>query len=515
MTSRKGRPPKRLLIRSGIAGLVLALIAGIAGAWSVDRARQSNAGGVALINRLAVPPLLEPSTDERGRKVFDLAFVAGRAELIPSKRTDTWGLNGPYLAPTLRASRGEEVVVNVANGVDEPTTLHWHGVHLPAEMDGGPHQMIEPGATWSPTWTVDQPAATLWFHPHPRGATADHVYRGAAGLFLLDDAASRGLALPARYGVDDIPLIIQDKRFDDDGSLDVGSPPFGGVGILGDTILVYGTYGPVFEATTMLVRLRVLNASNARVYNLGFADDRTFSLVGTDAGLLEAPVALTRLHLSPGERVEIVVRVAPGEDATLRSFPPDLGLDFFAERMNGGDDSFDLLRIGAADRLAESLALPSRLVGIDRPDEASAARTRSFALEGASRINGAEMDMTRIDAAVAVDTTEIWEIRNASGTYHNFHVHDVHFAVLDKDGEAPPAHLLGWKDTVFLPPGGGVRIIARFDDDADPDAPFMFHCHVLPHEDRGMMGQFIVVGPGADPPARITGSHAGHHQEVR
>lgn len=498
----------RILIRTIIVLVILIALAGSAGVWLFRRARQSNVGEIEFSNPLAIPPLFEPAIDEQGRNVFDLEFIAGQSELIPGKRTDTWGLNGPYLSPTLRVSRGDDIVVNVTNGVDEATTLHWHGMHLPAVMDGGPHQMIEPGERWSPAWTVDQPAATLWFHPHPHGATADQVYRGAAGLFLIDDQESLNLALPSNYGVDDVPLIFQDKRLDGDGSLEEG-PLLSGVGILGDIILVNGTFGPVFDATTKLVRFRILNASNGRVYNLGFTDGRTYSLIGTDTGLLDAPVELTRLQLSPGERAEIVVVVEPGEEAMLRSFPPNLGQDFISNRLNGGDDSFDLLRIRAADQLVESPPVPDTLAAVDRPDVSSAVRTRTFELNGSNRINDLEMDMARIDAVVTVDTTEIWEIRNSSGSYHNFHVHDIRFWVLDVDGDEPPAHLRGSKDTVFLPPNGSVRIIARFEDYADPEMPYMFHCHILRHEDSGMMGQFVVVEPGADPPTQITSSHEG------
>lgn len=510
----------RRLLRSRLGCAVVSVLALVmiggcvvvsVGVWFYARADQSNVGELAFENRLAIPELLEPTIDEQGRKVFDLEFMAGETEFLPGKQTDTWGLNGTYLGPTLRASQGDEVLINVTNGVDETTTLHWHGMHLPAEMDGGPHQMIAPGDTWSPTWTIDQPAATLWYHPHIHGATAEHVYRGAAGMFLLDDPELQALDLPDTYGVDDIPLIVQDKNFNGDGSLNYGEKFLGSVGVLGDTILANGTYSPYFEATTELVRFRVLNASNARVYNLGFTDDREYALIGTDSGLLEQPVTLTRLQLSPGERAEIVVRVSSGDEVILRSFEPDLGLDFAGDRLDGGDDTFDILQIRAAEQLTPSARLPSELVSIDRPDEASASRTRTFELNGGSRINDQKMDMGRIDEVVTEGDTEIWEVTNGSDRYHNFHVHMVHFIVLSIDGEEPPPELSGWKDTVFVPPDSTVRFIARFEGYSDPDSPYMFHCHVLMHEDDGMMGQFVVVAPGVDPPRRIPMPSGEHH----
>ena len=381
------------------------------------------------------------------------------------------------------------------------TTVHWHGMHLPAAADGGPHQPIEPGDTWTPSWEIDQPAATLWYHPHPHGETADHVYRGVAGLFLLDDPETSGLALPDDYGVDDIPVIIQDKRLHDDGSLDFSEGLISPTGLLGGTILINGTYGPYVEISDGRVRFRLLNGSNARVYNIGFADEREFELIATDSRLLEKPQRMSRVQLSPGERAEIVAAFEPREKVVLRSFEPELGTNFWESRFTGGDDSFDLLEIRAAARLAPSPEVPRSLARHEDYDLADAARTRSFELSGQSRINGRKMDMSRIDGVVRPGATEIWEVRNAAGTPHNFHVHGVSFAVLDYAGENPPAHLSGLKDTVYVPPDKTATLLVRFPEYTDPDSPYMFHCHILRHEDRGMMGQFVLTDQG--------GEHAG------
>jgi FtsP/CotA-like multicopper oxidase with cupredoxin domain len=179
------------------------------------------------------------------------------------------------------------------------------------------------------------------------------------------------------------------------------------------------------------------------------------------------------------------------------------------ERFAGGDDSFDILELRAADTLAPSPAVPDALATIDRPDPDDAVRTREFRL-GDSAINGDRMDMDRVDQVVTVDTTEIWEIRNTDGNPHSFHPHLVHFAVLDVEGEPPPPELAGWKDTLYVPPNSTIRIIARFEDHADPTTPYMFHCHVLRHEDQGMMGQFVVVEPGDQPDLSGMGSMADH-----
>lgn len=503
---------RRLVLWGGAAALTITVVIVAVGAWLYQRADISTVGDLDFANSLEIPPVLEPETDAAGRKVFDLDLQQGSSELVPGTTSETWGANGSYLGPTLRASRGDEVLINVDNELPEATTVHWHGMHLPADADGNPHQLIAPDDTWSPSWQIDQPAATLWYHPHPHGRTADHVYRGVAGLFVLDDPDAP-TGLPSDYGVNDIPVILQDKRFDGDGSLDMSTPTGSTVGQLGDTMLVNGTYNPHVEVSDELVRLRVLNASNGRIYNLGFDDDRTFDLVGTDGGLLPAPHATNRVQVSPGERVEIVARFTHGERTVLRSYPPDLGLNFVQSRFSGGDDTFDLLEVRAAGDLAASEPLRDRIADDELPDPDDAVTTRQFELQGSSRINGERMDPSRVDTVVAVDTTEIWEVTNGSGNPHNFHVHDVQFRVVDYDGEPPPPRLAGPKDTVFLPPGTTARLAAHFSDYTDPTTPYMLHCHVLRHEDNGMMAQFTVVEPDdVDTAPRRIDAHAGHSE---
>jgi len=488
-----GRRWRRLLLAAAGALALLATVAGVVAARVYQGALRSNVGELAFEHRLRIPPLLEPRIDEAGRRTFRLVVAASTTELLDGVDTATWGVNGPYLGPTLRAARGDEVAVAVANELDETTTLHWHGMHLPAEMDGGAHQEIRPGTTWTPTWTVDQPAATLWYHAHPEGRTGAQVYRGVAGLFLLDDPTVDTGALPHRYGVDDIPLVVQDKRFTDDGQLDASSPRFSPFGILGDEILVNGTFDPYLPVTTTRVRLRVLNASTARTFDIGFADGRTFAAIATDAGLLGAPVAVDRIRVAPSERVELVAELAPGERVVLRSFPTRLGGGSLPRRFAGGDDSFDLVRLVAADRLQASPPLPDRLPApapvVAPPD----ADVRVFRFNHASRINGRAFDRDRIDFTVAAGSTELWELRNTSDNQHVFHVHGVNFTVVDLDGRRPPPALRGLKDSVFLRPGTVARIAVRFRAYADPDTPYLFHCHLLAHEDHGMMGQFTVT----------------------
>jgi FtsP/CotA-like multicopper oxidase with cupredoxin domain len=501
-------PVKRVLVVLCSAAVALVLALGGGGLWLYSDADVSTAG-TRFTREMAVPPLAPSTVRGDGTRVFDLTMQAGHKEFRAGSKTPTWGFNGDYLGPTLRAKRGEKVQVRVRNTLDEQSTVHWHGMHLPARMDGGPHQMVAPGAAWSPHWTVDQPAATLWYHPHPHGRTEKHVQRGLAGMFLLDDERSAKLALPKRYGVDDLPVVVQDVRFDGAG-FDHSHKLMAGSGFLGDRTMVNGTLEPYKVVRDELVRLRLLNASTARIYDFGFTDGRRFSLVGTDGGLLEKPAAMDRVQLSPGERAEIVVRMEPGERTVLRSFPQQDYGDFWQTRFNGGDDTFDVLQLRAADTLRPSPELPAELGELELPDGSDSVHERSFALR-TSGINGKAMDMDRIDATVARGTSETWTVRNQDGAPHNFHVHDVQFRVLEVDGRQPPPELRGAKDTVFVPGGRTVKLAMRFTGPADPDTPYMYHCHLLYHEDGGMMGQFVVVEKGQQAgKVRTPHSHAGH-----
>jgi blue copper oxidase len=372
------RSPRRWLRRVlAIALAAASVLAGVA-AWAYSRHDIDTVGTLDFATTLAIPPLLDGEHRADGSVHYQLQVAPDAETLGPIEPGSRWGVNGTSPGPTLRMRTGDTVVVDVTNQLPEPTTLHWHGMHLPAIADGGPHQPIAPGATWHPTWTVDQPATTLWYHPHPHGRTRAHVQRGIAGMILVDDPLATGGSLPHRYGVDDIPVIIQDFDRHD---------PMGGDG-LGDTIAVNGTTDPHLAVTTDRVRLRLLNASVHRQYRLGFDDHRSFRLVGTDGGLLPAPVGLTEIQLSPGERADIVVEVRPGDRPVLRSEPPELGSDWFSRRFQGGDDRFDVLQLRVASTLE---ALPDIALDPDAAhtidDLGPAVDERRFELAG-RRING-------------------------------------------------------------------------------------------------------------------------------
>jgi FtsP/CotA-like multicopper oxidase with cupredoxin domain len=443
---------------------------------------------------LAIPALVE-GTAVGGTRQFDLVIDEGTHD-FGRGATATMGVNGGHLGPTLRMRTGEPVRVDVTNRLSERTTLHWHGMAVPARMDGGPHQLVDPGTTWSPQWTVRQPSGTLWYHAHPHGSTADHVYRGVAGMILVEDDAQPA-ALPHEYGVDDVPVIVQDKRFDDEGQLVFDQRGPSSTGFLGDTVMVNGTVGPYLDVTATRTRLRLLNASTARIYRLGLADGRPFDLVGTDGGLLPAPVPLAQVQLSPGERADVIVTMAPGERVSLRNTSPDFG-DRVGPNSRFGTGGYDVLELRAAAQLRAAPPVPAELARWGRTPAAAASTTREFTIH-AQIINRRPVDMGRIDEVVPAGATEVWVLRNRDPQPHNFHVHTVQFQVLDIDGAPPPPELAGWKDTVYVAPGSEVRIIATFPDEADPTWPYMYHCHLLWHEDSGLMGQFVVVAQGQTP----------------
>ena len=470
-------------------------------------------------NALPMPPLLE-GKDIDGTKTYDLTLQNGSTEFFQGVQTRTSGINGSYLGPTLKMRNGDKVRINVKNTLGETSTLHWHGAHLPASQDGGPHQVIKNGETWSPEFQIKQKAASLWYHPHLEGKTGEHVWRGMAGMMIIEDDEADALNLPNTYGVDDIPVILQDRNFTRNGAMPYDNSMHSAMmGLSGDTPLTNGSITPHFDSKSNLLRLRILNASNASFYNLGFADNKKFKQIASDGGLLEVPVEMNRILLAPAERAEIIVELNEGENVTLKNhkWTPaggmmgGRGMGMMGRRgmgmMGGGNSTpeFEFLHIRAANSFAQKKALPSKLATIDRFNESDVGARRVFELQmnmgprvmmgllASHLINGKVMKHNRIDETVKLGATEIWEIRNSSFMAHPFHIHDVQFQILDRNGNKPSRGESGRKDVVLVNPGEAVRLIMKFEDYADPKSPFMYHCHILEHEDAGMMGQFVVV----------------------
>ncbi len=432
---------------------------------------------------LPIANLLEPAIKD-GVKHFDLDIREASHEFFSSIKTDTFAINNTYLGPTIKVENGDEISLNFTNSLKEPTTMHGHGMHVPPTMDGGPHQIINPSKSWSARYRVKQKACTNWYHPHLMGKTADHVYKGLAGLIIIEDSESKALDLPKRYGVDDIPLVLQDRKFID-GQIDY-SPSMREVmrGYIGDTFITNGVIEPTLEVEAKEIRFRVLNGSNSTVYELGFSDDRAFKQIATDNSFLEAPVSLNRLTLSPGERAEIVV-----------DFGDDFGSNITLVEYRY---SKTFLKIDINKRSSTTTSLPDTLTTLDKLNPSDAVRTRTFTLSGmrgSFKINNKSMDINRIDEYMKLDEIEIWEIKNNMMVDHNFHIHATHFMIIERDGSASNVaeNEKGYKDVVYLPPNSSVKFIVKMIDYADANVPYMYHCHFLEHEDRGMMGQFIVA----------------------
>jgi FtsP/CotA-like multicopper oxidase with cupredoxin domain len=504
----------RAFTRRGFLASALAGAGAAAGGMllqSCSRAPVSAPRPAPVPRPLAVPPLA-PSTVDGGVRTFRLTAAPGTSGFLAGRDTPTWGYDAPFGGPTLRAARGERVRVHVTNRLPERTSTHWHGMVLPAAADGGPHSPIEPGATWSPEWTIDQPAATLWYHPHPHGVTGRHVHRGLAGLFVIDDSTDGtdgGIPLPHRYGVDDVPVVVTDRVFTADGAFDEARR--NAHGLLGDTLLVNGTVAPYLVATTARIRLRLLDASPARCYRFARSDGRPLVLVGTDSGLLPAPRPVPDVLLTPGERAEVLLDLEPGRPVILRSVPHDLGAVSGTERTIGARDTLDVLQIRPAAVLAPAPPLPDRLPHEPGPEPVPGTTVRRFEL-GDDTIDGRSMDMTRIDEVVPAGAEEVWELANVHSRPHNMHVHDARGQVLSAAGRPVPAAERCWKDTVYVPPRTTTRVLLRFGRHPDPAVPYMYHCHLLQHEDQGMMGQFVVVPPGTtDVPRTLAAATGGHH----
>lgn len=458
----------------------------------------------ARSNPLAIPPL-QQGRIEGGARVFRLSLTAGQKEFVPGVISPTIGIDAPYLGPTLEMRRGERVRFHVENNLAEGATVHWHGFELPVTADGGPHQLIRPGDRWSPTFEVRQRASLYWYHSHLHRGAGPQVYAGLAAPIYVRDDEEDALDLPSDYGVDDIPLIVQDRVIDGSGRLIYPTGMHAQMmGVRGDRIYVNGTENSVFDAATGQLRLRILNGSNARFYDFSLEGDRPMQLIGSDGGLLDRSHPVRSVRLAPGERGQVVIDLSEGRPLRLVASSPDnamgmMGGGMMNRRNDGGgsDRDFRILDIRPA-RAAQPASLPNQLASIAAPDPSLAVRTRRFVLDmgmmgGGMSINGATMDMNVINERVPVGQWEIWEIANASMMAHPFHIHNVQFRVIDRDGQTPPPLETGFKDTVIVNPREQVRVLLRFEEHSDPDTPYMYHCHILEHEDAGMMGQFVVV----------------------
>jgi blue copper oxidase len=462
-------------------------------------------------NSFAQNPLFIPPT--LSGPVYNLDVQMDSTEFYPGHKSPTYGVNGNILGPTLLFNKWDTVTLNVTNHLNATTTMHWHGMHVPAIYDGGPHQMIMQNTTWSPSYRVLNDAATFWYHPHGQGKTDLQVSRGIAGLIIVRDSAEAALTLPRTYGVDDIPLIIQSKAFDVLYQIAIATAL--------DTLpMINATVNPYVDAPAQVVRFRCLNGASDRSFMIGFSNNMTFYEIATDGGLRDSALSMTSLLLSPGERAEILVDLSgmQGQPVNLMNFGSQIpngvigatnvggGMaqipGYSQNPLNGAD--YQLMQLNVVAPTSNPVTtIPTALVPHTPWNPASSNHNRVFTfapqnsttqgmVEGPFVINNHQFSMSVINDTVYLNNIEIWSLFNGTLVAHPFHIHDVQFYVKDIDAQAPPAYMMGKKDVVLVKPQETVSFITKFEDFADT-VPYMYHCHLLHHEDDGMMGSFIVL----------------------
>jgi blue copper oxidase len=479
-------------------------------------------------------PASTPVADAAGGVEVDIRAAKSEVQILEGEKTRVWqyqtqlveGAEGSlqpipnsYLAPVIRIRQGQTFRARLTNELDQETIIHWHGLHIPDEMDGHPRLAIAPGKTYEYEFKVINRAGTYWFHPHPHMLTGTQVFNGMAGLFIVHDENESALGLPE--GEFDLPLVIQDRIFDVDNQFSYVGDAM--MGFLGDTVLVNGIPNFKLNVAARSYRLRLLNGSNARIYKLAWSDASPFTVIGTDGGLLEKPIERDFIMLAPGQRIELWVDFSArnlGDEIILKSQPYTAG---FEMGMMGGLSTqgapFDILTVMVDKESSFRSDLPPVLSspGFYLPEDASRTRTVKLAMQMmVGTLNGRTfaMDEVASEEKVNLGSLEIWEFYNSGGGMggmmmgggmmaqpHPMHMHAVQFRVIERVLDNPQiaagyenirAGLVdeGWMDTVLTWPGERVRVLVKFDHYA---GLYIYHCHNLEHEDGGMMRNFEIL----------------------
>jgi len=438
---------------------------------------------------------------------FELTLKDTFAQFKTGNQTISAGVNNSkFWGPTLFFNKEDTVYMKVKNKLNDSTTLHWHGMHLPAVMDGGPHQVIPPGTIWQPYWKVTNNASTYWYHPHLHTMTQEQLTKGLGGFIIVRDQHESSLALPRSYGVDDIPLVLTSRRYSASNAFVITKCSYG------DYMLTNGTPNAQADLPKQFVRLRILNAEMERAYNLGFSDNRTFYIIANDGGLVNTPVAVTKVILAVGERIEILVDLsndAVGSSLDLKAYNSGFALGFpggepgttgeFGSLLN--NTTFNLLHINVIAQTNNAIkSIPSTLANNTYWTAADATVSRTIKVTDGNpgpnskpfSLDSQPFDLTQINNTVNLNTIEKWTITNNNVFGHTFHIHDVEFKIVSRSGSSVGNYEAGWKDVLYLPRNTSATFVAKFDDYSDSIHPFMYHCHFSPHEDGGMMGQFVV-----------------------
>ncbi|RWD65534.1 MAG: multicopper oxidase family protein [Mesorhizobium sp.] len=419
-----------------------------------------------------------------------LTAAPATARFAADRNTPILGYNGMSPGPLIEAHEGDRVEITFANRIEgEPSTIHWHGMPVPADQDGNPMDQVAAGADRVYAFELPEGSAgSYWYHPHPHGRTAEQVYRGLAGAFVVKAKAD---PVPAAYG--DTVLMFTDLRLAADGSMPESDMKDLMNGRVGDHVLVNGQKNPrLAMAMGAKRRLRLYNATNARFLRLAF-DGAAMTIIGTDGGLLGKPVAADEILLSPAERVELVVAFDRPGAATLTTLDYDRG---WMGPGQPADAGLTLLTVDVSETPAEAMPpLPEQLRPIAPLGQPTVSRRLVFTetmamnatgMEMGFLINGKAFDMERVDIVARAGQTELWEIVNQADMDHPFHLHGTQFQVVERErsGKVSKPRYLAWKDTVNVARGETVRLLLR----QERPGPRMYHCHILEHEQLGMMG---------------------------
>jgi spore coat protein A len=453
-------------------------------------------------------PTLKPVRTDSRTDFYEVTARPASVRILPAMDTGIWGYNGMFPGPTIEARVGRRVSLRLRNELNVPIVNHLHGGRTAPESDGYATDLVLPAGGFPQShmhdpmarvveyereyiYTNDQRAATLWYHDHRMDFTGPQVWRGLAGFYILRDTEEERLPLPR--GDKEISLLICDRSFDTDGSfrypaLDPSLRDAPGVdaqytgGVLGDVILVNGAPWPRLDVANVKYRFRILNASNARRYDLALDPSGPFVQIGSDGGLLAAPVSHRTLRIAPAERFDVIVDFSKfklGSKITL---------------LNKADDgpAGQVMQFDVTRSERDESDVPAKLsdVSFAKPEEAVIVRDFDFSYQRGThgwRINGQPFDPARMDARPKLNTTEIWRLNTDFS--HPLHLHLVHFQVLSHSGRPGP-YDAGWKDTIDLGPGQTANILVRF---AGYRGRYVFHCHNLEHEDMGMMANFEVI----------------------
>lgn len=435
-----------------------------------------------------------PDADHRVVEV-DIEARETNWEFIPGRATKAWTFNGQVPGPTIEARVGDVLEVRLTNRLPEPTTMHWHGLRLPAPMDGTDmvQRPVAPGETFTYRFIVPD-AGTFWYHPHTHEAV--QMERGLYGAVVVRGPDEPLLDADRAFVLDDIML-------DDDAQVE---PPGGWIerhnGREGGVRLVNGKQEPELTiAAGQVERWRFVNASSARYVRLSIGG-RPFRIIGTDGGLIPAPVTVTEVLLSTADRVELAVGpFAEGEVIEIESLAYNRRSITWPR-----DERFATLRVGPAK--PSRAVLPDRLRTIEPLVTGSVRPNREVHLGVKISLRGMDFvindETHHRDKPVVVGELQVWDVINDSNMDHPFHLHGFFFQVLSVNGTPPD--FLSWEDTVNVPPKATVRIAWMPDD---RPGEWMYHCHILEHHEKGMMAHFKVVRPGEAADAPSTGHH--HH----